>query len=145
MAAQNVTLNRVATRFRIKITDEITAEMKTLAIIPTTWYYGLNAQDGSATSSQNKERSVAIPDSYVGTNGQLMMGIFGLSPAAEWQTDIAVVCKDADGNALHTVNLSNVPMQRNRSTMYSGSLTSAGAQASVRVETAWADEHEGTW
>ena len=145
MAAQNESLNRVATRLRIKVTDEITASMKTLAVTPATWYYGINVLDGTATSSQTKERSVTIPDSYVGTSGQLMMSVFGISPADEWQTDVTVVCKDADGNALHTVQIPSIPFHRNRSTLYSGSLTTGGAQTTVMVETAWADEYEGTW
>ena len=145
MDAQNEDLNRVATRLRIKITDEITADMKTLAVTPSTWYYGLNVLDGTAINAQVKERSVSIPDSYVGTSGQLLMSVFGISPADDWQTDVTVTCKDAGGNVLHSVQVPNVPIQRNRSTLYSGSLTSAGAQASVRVETAWLDEYEGTW
>ena len=145
MDAQNEDLNRVATRLRIKVTDEISADMKTLAVTPATWYYGLNVENGTATNAQVKERSVTIPDSYVGTSGQLLMSVFGISPASDWQTDVTVACKDAGGNVLHSVQVPNVPIQRNRSTLYSGSLTSAGTQASVRVETAWADEYEGTW
>ena len=145
MEAQNEDLNRVATRLRIKVTDEITADMKTLAVTPATWYYGLNVQNGTATDAQVKERSIAIPANYVGTSGQMVMSIFGISPADDWQTDVTVTCKDGEGNALRTVLVPSIPIHRNRSTLYSGSLTSAGAQATVRVETAWLDEYEGTW
>ena len=45
-SSQSVTLQRVAARLRITITDEVPATLASLCVTPSTWYYGIEVLTG---------------------------------------------------------------------------------------------------
>lgn len=142
---QSVILKRVATRLRIGITDEITAQMARLEVEPATWYYGIDVQTGEGTDARRQVRSVTIPASYVGTQGQLTVSFFGLSLASDWQTDIDVRLMGTDDAVLGTVSLPSVRFAQNLTTVYSGGIMGAGRSVSLTADDAWGDESTHTW
>lgn len=142
---QSVTLKRVATRLRIGITDEITTQMARLEVEPATWYYGIDVQTGEGTNAIRQVRSITIPASYVGTQGQLTASFFGLSPASDWQTDIDVRLVGGDDAVLGTVSLPSVQFAQNLTTVYSGGIMGAGRSISLTADDAWDDENTHTW
>lgn len=142
---QSVTLKRVATRLRICITDEITAQMVRLEVEPATWYYGIDVQTGEGTDARRQVRSVTIPTSYVGTQGQLTVSFFGLSPASDWQTDIDVRLIGNEESMLGSVSLPSVRFAQNLTTVYSGGIMGAGRSVSLTADDAWGDENTHTW
>lgn len=144
-AMQSVTLKRVATRLRIGITDEITAQMARLEVEPATWYYGIDVQTGEGTDARRQVRSVTIPASYVGTQGQLTASFFGLSPASDWQTDIDVRLIGNEESLLGSVSLPSVRFAQNLTTVYSGGIMGAGRSVSLTADDAWDDEDIHTW
>ena len=142
---QSVTLKRVATRLRIGITDEITAQMARLEVEPATWYYGIDVQTGEGTDARHQVRSVTIPASYVGTQRQLTASFFGLSPSSDWQTDIDVRLIGSDESLLGSVSLPSVRFAQNLTTVYSGGIMDAGRSVSLTADDAWGDENTHTW
>ena len=142
---QSVTLRRVATRLRIGIDDEITEQMSRLEVEPTTWYYGLNVLTGEGTDARQQVRSATIPASYVGTAGQLTMSFFGLSPANDWQTDIAVRLVSTDDAVLGNVSLQGVRFAQNLTTVYSGGIIGASRNVSITADDTWSDDNSHTW
>ena len=144
-ATQLVTLKRVATRLRIGITDEITAQMARLDVEPATWYYGIDVKTGEGTDARRQVRSVTIPASYVGTQGQLTASFFGLSPASDWQTDIDVRLIGNEESLFGTVSLPSVRFAQNLTTVYSGGIMGAGRSVSLTADDAWGDENTHTW
>lgn len=145
-AANNpVTLHRVATRLRITITDEVPDGLAKLCITPARWYYGLNILTGEATDERGTERTASVPASYIGTTGQLLMSIYGMSPASEWQTSVVVAAKTASDAVINSITLSDVPLLRNRITSYSGTLFAASRSISVTLTDEWSDEYTATW
>ena len=142
---QSVTLHRVATRLRIGITDEIMTQMARLEVEPATWYYGIDVQTGEGTNAIRQVRSVTIPTSYVGTQGQLTASFFGLSPASDWQTDIDVRLIGSDESLLGSVSLPTVRFAQNLTTVYSGGIMGAGRSISLTADDAWGDEDIHTW
>ena len=142
---QSVTLRRVATRLRISIDDEITAQMSSLEVEPTTWYYGLNVLTGEGTDARQQVRSVTIPASYVGTAGQLSAAFFGLSPFDDWQTDVTVRLVGADESILGSVSLSDVRFCQNLTTVYRGGVIGTSQPFTVIADDEWLPDNENTW
>ena len=143
-ATQSVTLKRVATRLRIGITDEITAQMARLDVEPLTWYYGIDVKTGEGTDARRQVRSVTIPASYVGTQGQLTASFFGLS-LADWQTDIDVRLIGSSDALLGEVLLPSVSFRQNRTTTYGGGILGRTLPLSVSVDDTWLPEEDLTW
>ena len=143
--AQSVTLQRVATRLRITITDEIPSTLASLCVTPSTWYYGLDYTTGEATDSRTTARTVNVPASYVGTSGQLSASFYCLSTSTAWQTDITLTAKASDASTISEISISDIPMQRNRITSFSGTIFSVGRSMTVSVDDAWEEEYTGTW
>ena len=143
--SQSVTLKRVATRLRISIDDEITEQMSRLEVEPATWYYGIDVQTGEGTDARRQMRSVTIPASYVGTQGQLTDSFFGLSPASDWQTDIDVRLIGLSDALLGEVLLPSVIFRQNRATTYGGGILGRTLPLSVSADDTWLPEEELTW
>ena len=144
-ASQPVALSRVATRLRVAITDEVPAALATLAITPAHWYCGLDYTTGLPTGDQQTVRTVSVPASYAGTAGQLVMSIFSLSAPDEWQTAVTVAALASDGSTLASLSLSDVPLRRNRTTVYSGPLFSRQSALSVTLSDTWDDDYAVSW
>ena len=144
-ATQSVTLKRVATRLRIGITDEITAQMARLDVEPLTWYYGIDVKTGEGTDARRQVRSVTIPASYIGTHGQLTASFFGLSLASDWQTDIDVRLVGSSDSLLGEVLLPSVSFRQNRTTTYGGGILGRTLPLSVSVDDTWLPEEDITW
>lgn len=143
--SQSVTLQRVAARLRITITDEVPAALTSLCVTPSTWYYGIDVLTGEATDSRTTTRTISVPASYAGTTGQLAASFYCLSPSAAWTTDITLTAKASDNSTLSEISIEDVPMQRNHITAYSGTLFSAGRAISVDADDSWGDDINGTW
>ena len=141
-----VKLDRVTTKLKIAITDEIPDNVASVVLTPATWYYGLNYLTGAATEGKiNEQRTVNVPSSYHGTSGQLAVSIFGLSDAGEWTTDVTVTAKDDDGGIISTVAIADAPFMANRQTVYSGQIFSNNGAFSLSLDDEWHTDYIGTW
>lgn len=140
-----VTLDRVATKMRVAVTDEVPEGVTQICVTPDVWWYGIDYMTGAAVLSQEIERSITVPASYVGTTGQLVVNVFGMSDSDEWTTDVTISAKDSDGNVVGIVALDDVPFERNRATNVSGSLFAAGTTFSVSLNDAWTDSYDLEW
>ena len=140
-----VTLDRVATKLRVAVTDEVPDGVTQICVTPDVWWNGLDYTTGAAVDSRTTERVISVPASYIGTTGQLAVNIFGISDADERMADITITAKDADGNTMGTVSLTDVPFERNRATNVSGSLFAAGTTFSVSLNDEWTDSYNLEW
>lgn len=140
-----VTLDRVATKLRLAVTDEVPATCVAMVVTPGAWFYGWDYVHGVATDSQQVERVVAVPESLHGTSGQMSVNIYGLSGREEWRTDIALVARDADGGVLGGANMVDVPFKGNRVTEYSGPLFGSAGDMVLALDGVWEDAVRGTW
>jgi hypothetical protein len=140
-----VTLDRVVTKLRLTVNDEVPATCAQLSVTPSVWYYGINYTSGAAVSAQSKEMTVDIPASYIGTSGQLMASFFSISAPDEWTTNISVKAKATDGSVLGSVSISGSPFKANRATEYNGNLFGSGGSLDISVNEAWESPLEKTW
>lgn len=140
-----VTLDRVATRLRVTINDEVPSGIKDVTVTPSRWYYGIDYMSGDATDEKSEARVVNVPSSYVGTSGDLIISIFGLSGSSEWTTDVAVAAHDNDNAVIGSAQISNAPFKRNRSTDYNGSLFRSSSPITLSLNSDWSDSHIGNF
>ncbi len=144
--SSSVTLNRVATKLKITVNDEVPAECESFVLTPSVWWHGLDYENGVAVSPKtNNERTIAIPYSYIGTSGQLSMSIYGISDMGEWTTDVHVQAVSSTSAVLGQVTLHDVPFTRNRSTEYSGNLFAATSSSSITLDDTWQPACTATW
>ena len=140
-----VTLDRVATKLKLTVTDEVKAECAEVAVEPVAWYYGWDYVNGAPVAQQQTERVVAVPANLVGTSGQLAVAIFGLSGSTEWTTDVTVSARTAEHAVIGTATMTDVPFKANRATEYSGPLFGSGGSLTLSLNTDWLDAETDTW
>ena len=144
-AQQQVTLERVATRLRLTLTDEVPADAASVTIAPSRWHTGLDYLTGEPTAAiADYTSTVALPESVRGTTG-LQMSIFGLSSAAQWTTDVALTSTNADGALIGQGTIKSAPMRRNIITNCTGPLFSSVTVGGIVLNTEWLPEVEVTW
>ena len=142
--AQAVELQRVATRLRISITDEVPTTLKKLALVADTWHCGIDAKTGEPTTATGRTTTISVPASYQGTTGQLAASIFGLC-GDDYTTDVTVTALGDNDAAIASVSLADVPMARNTTTNYSGPLFTRQPTFSLTTADDWGEEVTMTW
>ena len=140
-----VALDRVVTKLRIAVADEVPATIATLEMVPGQWWYGIDYLTGEAVSTSAEVRSVTVPASMAGTTGQLVAGFYCLSDNAEWMTDVTIRAKDGDGAVIGSVSLADVPFVRNRVTDASGNLFASLSGFSISLNEQWLDSYTLEW
>lgn len=145
-SAHNVTLERVVTRLRVTVADEIPAGIASITVTPTTWYYGIDYLTGGPAAAQaSAPRTIAIPESKVGTTGSTNVSIYGFSSATEWTTDVSVVAKNQSDAVIGTANIEDAPFKANRSTNYTGNLFINAGGFALALSGEWDTDYVGAW
>lgn len=142
--AQYVELQRVATKLKITITDEVPATLSKLTITADTWHSGINALTGEPTAAAARTSTISVPASYIGTTGQLVASIFGIC-GDDYTTDVSVTASDANSQAIASVALEDVPMKKNTTTSYSGPLFTRQPTFTMTVADSWGEDITDTW
>ena len=141
-----VTLNRVATKLKLVVTDEVPSKMAKMTATPAKWYYGLNYWIGEpADERSGQSRTVNVPASYAGTSGQLTMSIYGISGSDEWNTGVTVTATDASNGVLGTATIASAPFKSNRQTQYTGRLFSKEGGFTLTLNDEWQAGYSGEW
>ena len=145
-ASYSVTCDRVVTKLKVTVNDQVPAGTNAIVIMPAQWYYGLDYLTGQpAAMCENEERSISVPSSYAGTTGQLAVSIFGFSTAAEWTTPLTISARDADNDIIGMVEISDAPFMANRATEYSGTLFTTGSTFTISLNDEWNEPWTGSW
>lgn len=142
--AQSVEMQRVATKLKITITDEVPATLSKLTITSDSWHSGINALTGMPTAAAARTSTISVPASYIGTTGQLIASIFG-NCGDDYTTDVSVTASDANSQTIASVALDDVPMKRNTTTSYSGPLFTRQPTFTMTVDDSWGEDIEDTW
>jgi hypothetical protein len=142
--SQSVELQRVATKLKITITDEVPATLSKLTITADTWHSGINALTGEPTAAAARTSTISVPASYIGTTGKLVASIFGIC-GDDYTTDVSVTASDANSQAIASVTLDDVPMKKNTTTSYSGPLFTRQPTFSMTVADSWGEDITDTW
>jgi hypothetical protein len=140
-----VTLDRVVTKLKVTVDDEVPSGCAHLLIKPDTWYYGIDFVSGAPTAANDAAISMDVPANYIGTDGMLSGSVFSISGADEWSTDVVLSATDANGEALGGASITAAPMKRNRVTQYDGCLFSSPEDMDVSLVGDWDAPITGKW
>ena len=143
--SQTVSLSRVVGRLRINATDVVPSTAAKFIVTPTTWYYGLRYDTGAAVTSQTTPIVVNIPSSYIGTTN-LSTSVYTISGSSQWITGVTAALKTSADAVLGSVIISDIPMQRNHITTYSGGILSSNRSITLGVNNdEWVEDTPSTW
>jgi len=142
--SQSVTLERMVGKLKMTINDAIAIGTTQFLVTPSVWYYGMDYTDGSPTASaSNQTITISCPSNYVGESGKFLT-VFTFSSSAQWQTNVTLAASNGT-STISSVSIPNVPIQRNRSTEYSGNLFTNNGSTTLTLNDTWGDPFNGTW
>ena len=142
--SQAVTLERMVGKLKMTINDAIATGTTQFIVTPATWYYGMDYTDGSpTTAASNQTITISCPSNYVGESGKFLT-VFTFSSSALWNTNVTLAASNGT-STISSVAINNVPIQRNRSTEYSGNLFTNNGSTTLTLNDTWGDPFTGTW
>lgn len=137
---QRITLERVATRLNVKITDVVPPSAVTLDLDLATWYKSLSVPSLFAVNDNATHYSINIKK-FVGTK-DASLAVYSLSPSAEsWNTNVTLEAKDEDGKVLSQIVVPSVQMKMNRTTVLSGELFGKSNRMTFALNTQWNEDY----
>lgn len=142
--SQSVVLERVATRLKVNITDEVPNTLVSLSITADTWHCGIDAKSGQPTTATARTSNITVPTSYQGTTGQLSASIYGIA-GDDFTTDVSITAYDSDNHQIATVSVDDVTLKRNVTTQLSGPLFTRQPVFGMEVADTWGDDVMISW
>lgn len=140
-----VYLDRVVTRLRMLVNDEVPANISNVHLTISKWFFGLNYMTGAAAAQNVRDVEISVPASLQGTTGELIVSAYGFSDEDVWNADITLTATSADNSVLGTVTIPDAPFKRNRITQYGGNLFASAGEMGIGLNTEWATNYEATW
>ena len=138
----SATLNRIVSKLKIHSTDGCTENAVSVRTTFSAGGKAFNPTTGLATSNTGFINVLPI-QSTVGNSTNSISYLFLASDEQSMTVTIDVL--DADGNSISHKVVENVPFKRNRMTVLTGSLYSAGSTGSFQVDTDWLPDAEVTF
>lgn len=138
----DMTLSRIVTAFVLNTEDNVPDNARTLRITLNTGAESadgnpsFNPADGLATLDRQYTRDWDISSLTGQTINELTINAF-LTTSSETTIDVLAEVLDANGNAIATHALTNVPFKINRQTIASGMFFNATAAGTLQIDTDW--------
>ena len=134
----SATLSRVISKLKIHSTDGCTENAVNVRTTLSAGGKSFNPTTGLATSNTGFVNTLPIQS----TVGNPTNSITYLFLATDEQTvNVTIDVLDANGNSISHKVVANVPFKRNRQTVLSGSIYSAGVSGDFTVDTSWLDDY----
>ena len=138
----SATLSRIVAKLKIHSTDGCTENAVNVRTTFSAGGKAFNPTTGLATSNTGFINVLPI-QSIVGNPTNSISYLF--LDTDEQSMTVTIDVLDADGNSISHKVVTDVPFQRNRMTVLTGSLYSAGSTGSFQVETEWLPDAEVTF
>ena len=134
----SATLNRIVSKLKIHSTDGCTENAVNVRTTLSAAGKAFNPTTGLATSNTGFVNTLPIQSDV----GHSTNSITYLFLATDEQTvNVTIDVLDAGGNSISHKVVANVPFKRNRQTVLSGSIYSAGVSGDFTVDTSWLDAY----
>ena len=134
----SATLSRVISKLKIHSSDGCTENAVNVRTTFSAGGKAFNPTTGLATSNSGFSNTLPI-ESSVGNSTNSNNYLFLANDEQTMTVTIDVL--DASGNSISHKVVANVPFKRNRQTVLTGSLYSAGVSGDFTVETSWLDDY----
>lgn len=137
---QAVLLERIATRLKLFVSDTFPPNASTLELNASMWYTSLSVPSLNATNSTAVQYTFDLK-SLAGKKG-VTFTTFSLCPSlAAWNTNVALIVKDDTGKVMTSINIPNVELKANRTTILSGELFGKNNQMNISLNTRWGEDY----
>ena len=144
--SQSIELMRAVTKLKIAILDKVPEGTAKAVITPSQWYFGIDYKTGVGTTCRtNTPINVTIPESYIGTTGDIVLSVMSFVPSDEWHTDVTCAIKTSDDIVLGTVTLGDVSLSKNITTIYSGNIFNSSNGFTLTADDTWEEENSHSW
>lgn len=135
--AQSVELERVASRLRLTVADELPSDVGRIAVKTGQWFSGIDYLTGDAAGrEENKTLTAEIPADMAGTAG---VSVAFFAAGGDWTTWAMIQALDADGKAIGSGNVTDVEMGRGVSANCTGRLFGGSLAIGVALSDVWRD------
>lgn len=142
---RTVNMDRIVSKLKMIITDEMPSDASTLTLTPAVWYYGCNYTTGAPVGVQNNLAiTTNVSANSIGqTNNSI--AVYGFSAIAEWLTNVSLVATSTTNTTIGSVTVEDVPIKRNMITEVSGPLFTDDGGFSITLNSSWDSTYHGTW
>lgn len=134
----SATLNRIVSKLNVVSTDGKTANATNVRMTLSGGSMSFNPTTGLALTNTGFTNTVGISTNVGAASTS---GSYLFLYTDEQTMDITIDVLDASGNSISHKVVNDVPMKRNRKTVLTGSLYSAGSNSGFSVNTTWLTEH----
>lgn len=128
----SATMNRVVAKVHVKSTDGRPESVETLKVTFSGGGKGVNPLTGLATSNAGFSNTLQ-PSTPIGSITNMINYLFLNSD--EQLMDLTIEALNSDGETVFQKEVENVPMKRNRITVLTGQMYTAGSSSSFTVNT----------
>lgn len=136
---QSVVMDRCVSYIRVVMEDALPANLSTIDVqlVGGSWTY--NLAEGAGGTASTVGRLVNVPNNLLGQTG-VSTGFFTFVPKnATTAEKLTLVAKNASNQVISSAEVSQVPINVNRYTIFSGSFFSANQGISLSVNSGWDD------
>ena len=140
-----VTLDRVASRLLLSVTDALPSDISSFTISANHWFRDIDYLTGEPVTDNPFALTLNVSESKRGSENGIQLSVFTISQAEQWTTNVQLTATSLTAETLAQTTIENVPFQRNRSTNYSGSMFSGSFSSTISINGDWGDPIVGTW
>lgn len=137
---QSVTLERIATRLKLFVSDAFPQNASTLELNTSVWYTSLSLSPllGASPSAAHYTFDVK---SLAGKK-EVVFSVYSLCPSLDaWNTNVTLFVKDEKGRVITSVNVPNIELKANRTTVLSGDLFGKNNKMTVLLNSKWSEDY----
>lgn len=137
---QSVTLERIATRLRLFVSDTFPQNASTLGLKASAWYTSLSLSSLLGVTPSDAHYTFDVK-SLAGKK-DVAFSVYSLCSSLDvWNTDVTLFVKDEKGRVITSVNVPNVELKANRTTVLSGDLFGKNNKMAVSLNSKWSEDY----
>lgn len=136
-----ITMTRRVARFEMVVTDALPANLATMDIKIEGAATTLDAKTGKGAATYIQTKTISVPAANIGKRDCTFIAYAFLMEEPTTAT-VTLTAKDADGATIQSHTLTDVEMETNYITRYTGNFFACGIESQVNASTEWAGVKE---
>lgn len=141
-ATQTVTLPRRVARFELVVSDALPAALATMEVKIEGASVTLDAETGKGAAAAVQTKTITVPAANIGKTGCTFIAYAFLMEEPTTAT-VTLTAKDASGTTIQAYTLTDVELETNYITRYTGNFFAGDFSSTVAVGTEWTGIKEG--
>lgn len=134
--AQNILLNRCVGKFELVVTEALPDNLNTMDFTISGGSVKLDAKTGKGSNIEEQQKTIQIPAKNLGTTNCTFSSFLFL-PEQRCEVNVTATAKDENGKIIAQRTFSNVEMELNYITRFSGKFFSDESNYKISVNPEW--------